>query len=162
MLPKSKSIRPGGWETVVTLMKSVAFSQPPSCIWGSHLQLLKTIWKVRVTFWPLTQNTTCHSNTFGEYGLAPKPLKQIFSCGLEIVTALEAFQWCSYLYWMSLSRKENYGTYILGNKTLHSLLCIKKQRYWEDQLNSGPFLLVWTCPDHSRISRQRLSTTAAL
>lgn len=41
---------------------------------------------------PLIQKATCHSDTFGEYGLAPKSFNQTYSCGLEIVTALEALQ----------------------------------------------------------------------
>ncbi|KAM7340626.1 hypothetical protein ACRRTK_001241 [Alexandromys fortis] len=41
------------------------------------------------------------------------------------------------LFIMNLSR-ENYGANVLGNKTLRSFLCIKKQRHRVDQLNSGP------------------------
>lgn len=83
-------------------MKSVAFSVSILCL-GIPSPAFKnnvegqsggSVSEMQV---PLTQKATCHSDTFGEYALAPKYFNQTYSCGLEIVTALETLQQCNYL-----------------------------------------------------------------
>lgn len=83
-------------------MKSVAFSVSILCLGIPSPAFKKqrggskwhSVFEMQV---PLTQKATCHSDTFGKYALAPKYFNQTYSCGLEIVTALEALQQCNYL-----------------------------------------------------------------